>query len=55
VDIGIMGGEGILYKKRFRCFRVMGKVMDQGFNESAVFNFNFFILGNRNIEFLKLM
>ena len=54
MDIGIMGGYGVPDKEFFKCFRVMGKTMDQGLDEKAFFNFYHLIRVNRDFKILIL-
>jgi len=52
VDVGIVGGDGVLNEKAFQGFRIMGKIMNQGFNQKAVLNLDLFIFAHRNFIIL---
>ena len=55
MNIGIVQGHGILDQKFLQIFRVMGKIMDQGFDQKAVFDMNDFIVMQGDIQVLVAM
>jgi len=52
VDIGIVSGNSIGNKKLFQGFRVMGKIVNQGFDEKTIFNVNALISGDGDFKLL---
>ncbi len=50
MDVGVVHGQGVFYEEFFRCFRIMGIVVHQRFDQCAVFNINDFVLGQGQAE-----
>ena len=44
MNIGVVGGNGILDKEIFQGFRIVSKAMHQGFDQKTVFDADLFIL-----------
>ena len=49
-----MGGYRVTDEKLFKSFRVVGAVVDQGFDKETVFDPDFFISGNQDLKILIL-
>ena len=54
MNIGIMGGYGVPDKKFFQGFRIVGIVVNQGFDQQTVFDVDAFVPADRNFKLLVM-
>ena len=54
MNIGIVGGDGIPDKKFLQRFWIVGKIVNQRFDQETVIYLDFFIFSHRDFKFLVL-